>query len=478
MNKFVALIFLVQTLLFFPVSTVAKKRMGISWYPGTVESAFATAKKENKPIFLYWGAVWCPPCNHMKKKVFTTQIFKKEVSNFVAVYLDGDEKRAQVWGEKLGAKGYPTMLVLSPSGQEITRMPTGIGAKKYVGILEKARAQKATIPELMDKLMHKKLSTTQWDLLANYSWEQDNQLQKTYLSKEKKEATFFNLYQKSPEEFKSSFFLRYLDVKEKALTKAEKKEYRKVFKSILKIDSDFKSNFEQLAYNAGTFVRALRNDKKDHSIQGLYVQKMKTYRQQLEKQGTKNYETMLLTYLPRLSFFKVDQGKDFKVSEAFKKEVNTLVSTIQKNEQNPYARHSALTTAVWLLNSSQQPTLAKKLALKEIKTSKHAYYYMSYLSNIELGQKNNKSALEWSKKAWKKSIGHATRFEWGTSYLLKLIKHDEKNVKEIKVTFDSIIKEYKGESATFNGRSKRRFDRIRKSLKKWNEKHPKHKITI
>lgn len=38
---------------------------GIDWFEGSVEGAFATAKTQDKPIFLYWGAVWCPPCHEL-----------------------------------------------------------------------------------------------------------------------------------------------------------------------------------------------------------------------------------------------------------------------------------------------------------------------------------------------------------------------------------------------------------------------------
>src|SRR5664279_3792346 len=33
---------------------------GVAWTTGDVDAAFAAAKAEHNPVFLYWGAVWCP----------------------------------------------------------------------------------------------------------------------------------------------------------------------------------------------------------------------------------------------------------------------------------------------------------------------------------------------------------------------------------------------------------------------------------
>src|SRR5262245_7705467 len=62
----------------------------LEWFKGSVAAAFAQAKRENKPVFLYWGAVWCPPCLELKATVFSQAAFIEKSRLFVPVYLDGD----------------------------------------------------------------------------------------------------------------------------------------------------------------------------------------------------------------------------------------------------------------------------------------------------------------------------------------------------------------------------------------------------
>lgn len=64
----------------------------INWYPWSGE-AFRLAEKENKPLFLSSGAVWCHWCHVMAKECF----FDDEIAgllneNFVSIKIDRDER--------------------------------------------------------------------------------------------------------------------------------------------------------------------------------------------------------------------------------------------------------------------------------------------------------------------------------------------------------------------------------------------------
>ena len=89
---------------------------GIAWRKASsdadVDAAFAVARAETKPVFLYWGAKWCPPCNQVKATLFNRQDFIERSRAFVPVYVDGDSPGAQKLGTRFRVSGYPTMLML------------------------------------------------------------------------------------------------------------------------------------------------------------------------------------------------------------------------------------------------------------------------------------------------------------------------------------------------------------------------------
>ena len=66
----------------------------VAWQPAAadadIDRAFAQARAQNKPVLLYWGASWCPPCNQLKATLFNRQDFAALSQSFVAVHVDGD----------------------------------------------------------------------------------------------------------------------------------------------------------------------------------------------------------------------------------------------------------------------------------------------------------------------------------------------------------------------------------------------------
>src|SRR5690606_7710065 len=111
---------------------------GIEWFAGGVDAAFARAREQNKPVFLYWGAEWCPPCHELKAHVFSRPDVRAKLQLFVPVYLDGDTAGAQKWGEALGVSGYPTVVILDADRAELARIAGGMDLSRYAEALDLA----------------------------------------------------------------------------------------------------------------------------------------------------------------------------------------------------------------------------------------------------------------------------------------------------------------------------------------------------
>src|ERR1700756_850900 len=95
----------------------------IRWYEWG-EEAFATAKRENKPILLDIGAVWCHWCHVMDRESYDNPEIAQLVNErFVAVKVDRDERpdidsRYQVAVSSIsGQGGWPLTAFLTPDGK-------------------------------------------------------------------------------------------------------------------------------------------------------------------------------------------------------------------------------------------------------------------------------------------------------------------------------------------------------------------------
>jgi|WetSurMetagenome_2_1015567.scaffolds.fasta_scaffold00687_19 uncharacterized protein len=95
----------------------------IDWYPWCDE-AFDRAMREDKPIFLSSGAVWCHWCHVMAKESFYDEEISRILNErFICIKLDRDERPdidrvyQQAVGAMVGAGGWPLSVFLAPDAK-------------------------------------------------------------------------------------------------------------------------------------------------------------------------------------------------------------------------------------------------------------------------------------------------------------------------------------------------------------------------
>lgn len=107
-------------------SRLLEKKERIPWqadYP----SARVVARASGKPMFLYFTASWCGPCQSLKSTVWSDAAVASELSRYVPVKLDVDLPSTRDLALKYGVEdaGIPFFVVLDPSGNVVR---TGVGA--------------------------------------------------------------------------------------------------------------------------------------------------------------------------------------------------------------------------------------------------------------------------------------------------------------------------------------------------------------
>ncbi|MFT7245616.1 MAG: thioredoxin-related protein [Candidatus Azotimanducaceae bacterium] len=447
----------------------------ITWFDGSVETAFAQANVDDKPLFLYWGAVWCPPCQEIKHTVFKSRRFIEQTQSFVPVYLDGDTEAAQAAGEKFGVKGYPTMIVFNSAGTEITRIPGGIDISRYNDILESAQDSITPTALLVANLTTDPGSLTEPQLkqLAYYSWGQDDKAlpegyspdlfrQASELAKD--EVTASRLYMQYLYEVSAAQKDEQQEDGEKNKTIKPMDGAMLVLKKILASKNLVLANWDSLAYYASDLSPLVASGSALTELKSQWQSAIFDAR----RDESLSEAERLSGLFPMLEFYFEDDTNT-TLSEELKSIVLTASQHADAVTQNSFARQSVINQISYVLQEARLMDEAKTLLTSELERSKSPYYFMSSLSALAEKEGDIPTALAWRKKAYKSSTGSATRFQWGASYvrsLLRMTPEDEGTITQISM---ALFSEMKSDKELFAGRNFRVLRSLNLALHAWQD---------
>jgi thiol-disulfide isomerase/thioredoxin len=462
----------------------AVKAAGIDWVhsDGKLDAAFARAKAENKPLFLYWGAVWCPPCNQVKATIFNRQDFIEKSKLFVPVYLDGDSKGAQKLGTQYKVRGYPTMILFSPDGQEVMRLPGEVDVQRYVTALtlgmNAARPLKTTLANALNQ--DAGLTEQDWTMLSLYSWETD---ETALVPKEQLSATLAKLATNCPPQFKAA--QTRLDLKAMVAAAQEKTKAkgnaaidepaRKRFAAVLAQPTLARDNLEALAYSvdelADIFTAANSGERKELLAQwdGALAK--------LAGDTALSRMDRLTALSGRVSLSKLDQPKDAKISGPLLDEVRAAAKETDQGITDKYERQAVIPAAADVLADAGLMAESNALLQSELPKAVSPYYHMLGLAANAKKAGDKQAAVDWAGKAYAAAQGPATRIQWGASYVNMLIDQTPQDAARIEKAASEIFAELEPAPETFYERNRRSLERIGKRLIAWN-KDGKHKATV
>lgn len=466
----------------------AHETAGIAWQHAAsdadVDAAFALAQAERKPVFVYWGAKWCPPCNQVKATLFNRADFIERSRAFVPVYIDGDSPGAQKLGRRFSVSGYPTMVLFKPDGTELTRLPGEVDAEQYTQVLTLGmNAQRPVKAVLADAQRGGAgLTPNDWKLLAFYSWETDHE---QVVPEDKTAAVLQQLAQSCPADQADTATRLMLKAVAASAADAEPAKpaamaaraadaaTRERVLAVLADPRAARTHMDVLSNHADDIVEALSAAKTAERTR--LVDAFNVSLKRLEADTTLSRADRLVALLARVELARLDAPPATNKADApplppaLLAEVREHAARADREITDGYERQSVITAAAYMLSRAGLRDDSDALLKANLAKSHSPYYLMSALAANAKARGDKTEALRWSQEAFEKAEGPATRLQWGAGHVNMLVDLAPNDEARIEQAVAQLFDEAKAQPNAFYERSARSLQRVGKKLQAWNE---------
>jgi thiol-disulfide isomerase/thioredoxin len=443
-----------------------------------IDRAFARARSEKKPVLLYWGAKWCPPCNQLKATLFNRQDFAALAKSFVAVSIDGDKPGAQKLGQRFKVVGYPTTVLFTVDGNEITRLPGEVDAPQALAVLQQGLAGGRPVKAVLaDALAGKPLAAGDWRMLAFYSWETDEQ---QLVPKAEVAGTLVRLAAASPSgnadpETTTRLWLKALGASDEGKGVKPDAALRERVMRVLGDPAQARAHMDVLTNNAAEIVRNFEAADPDIGPSPTRAPLVAAYDAALKKlqaDATLSRADRLGALTARVDLARLDVPKSeakVQLPEPLLKDLREHVARDDREITDGYERQAVITSGGYALGRAGLWAESDALLKANLPKSHSPYYLMSQLASNARKLGHSEEALRWYGEAWAKSEGASTRLQWGSSYLTALVELAPKDAARIEKTAAQMFTEAgRAGGGSFEGRSARSLQRAGAKLVSWN----------
>jgi protein disulfide-isomerase len=446
---------------------------GIAWFEGDLDAAFAAAAAQHKPVFLYWGAEWCPPCHDLKANVFSRRDFQEKLRQFVPVYLDGDAPGAQRAGSDFQVLGYPTVVVLDTERAEIARISGGMDLGSYAEVLDLALEGVKPLPQVLMALRSDRSSVlTEADCrrLAYNGWGLDPRTDPATLAADLELAAARCPATATAERDRlivnAADYAASEQVKDIEAGKRPDKRLAGLITQVQGLLADRNRSLataDALLYLGADFFVAARKgvpaaaDQLRTNWYGLM--------DAIEGDARFADSTRLDTAGGRLRAAKA-LASDGRIPPEIAARARTTLDAYLAHDYQGYARAGIINSASGILDELGEDARLKALLEAEIKISKTPYYYFPDLADLEEKAGNKEQALTWLERGYRESKGPATRFQWGTLYINGLLRISPQDEPRIRTAVLDVIGELEGPDR-IHARARARLDKLNTALADW-----------
>ena len=427
----------------------------IAWHSGSLDAAFALACAQQRPLFLYWGAVWCPPCNRVKSEIFARDEFQQRMAQLLPCHLDGDSAGAQALAARYRLRSYPTLVLFAPDGSEITRLPCELDGELFVAALDTALAvwrAGSCAAQALDAALSgsRALSGGEWSLLSHYSWDTD-------------EGALLGSRELAPT-------LLALAGRAGAAGAADAAARLGLFAQLAAgADRDAAGNAAALLAVFGD-ARVARANMDVLSNSGINLIKFASRREELvaalNRMAAAWADDLWLGAPDRLAALRLQMRLTRLVSASagLQEQVRGAVEQALAASTDAHERHTLVNTAVSALNDAGLPQLAEQVLLAELPRSHSPYYFMLSLAASAKRRGDTAGVLGWYEQAAGRAIGCATRIQWGATYLSSVLEWSPQDAARVERAAQALLADVNATSDAFQQRNLSQLQKLAPKL--------------
>jgi len=431
------------------------------WFEGDAAAAFAEAQALGRPLFLYWGAQWCPPCNRLKSTTFARADFAELAESFVALHIDGDAPGAQQLAAQYKLRSYPTLVVFKADGTEITRLPCELSGARFVRTLGLALRADYTVAQSLSAALSRErpVADDEWRLLSFYAWDTDeHQVLKNLdfaaaLASMTRACTLPHAGQR----------LEWHALHAAAMGGKAGIDQRTVIARIgaaLADPNTLSAQMDLVITYAVDLVRFLTEPGSEARI--AFAQTWAAALAALESDTTLDLTDQLSALRVRVRLSRL--GAPIEGMAAL---VRSRVAAALAEVSEPALRHAVLNTGAGLLADAGLPDEADALLAGELGQSHAPFYFMHTLATIAKKRGDPARAIDWYEQAWAGARGSATRLQWGATYLQGLVDFAPHDIARIELLSGQLMIELSQITRPASQRNGAQLARIADKLSVW-----------
>jgi thiol-disulfide isomerase/thioredoxin len=448
----------------------------IPWFQGSLEEAFAAARERTQPVFLYWGAEWCPYCRDLEMHVFAAPEFARRLDQFVPVHLDGDLAGAQRAAEQFAVAGYPTVVLLSPDREELFRVAGGMEFERYGEALELVLGEWRPVTDVLAAAARPDAATELNDCrrLAWHAWGLEDTQSDRYAALAESLALAGDACRASaPAESArlATFAIAYLSSSERnaieggAPGSALLHDLLDRLAAVLGDEQLTDGAGDALGYLDTDFFVVLRTLRPPQTED--WLARFSAAMQRLAGAASYTEANRLGAFESILRARRLLVPDETLTAEAREEALQRVEQALARTGDSR-SRPSVVNAAVNLYDTLGLHEQAYQLVERELAVSSTPYYPMATLAALEERMGRPDRAVDWLARAYQSSSGAATRFQWGTNYVRGLIRLRPEDADRIVEATLQVLDELDGPERIYR-RSGARLDALQSALEAWHE---------